>query len=81
MPDRRFARPLGVSRGCQCKTQARVGALDGRPRKDQSVASWIKVGDQAAGNQLALAKGVNEQLRQGRLLFVRSRPMTDIHLD
>ena len=43
------------------------------PAKDKSAASWIKVGDQTAGNQLALAKGVNEQLCQGRLLFVRSR--------
>jgi hypothetical protein len=43
------------------------------PAGAQPVASWIKVGDQAAGNQLALANGVKEQLRQGRLLFVRSR--------
>jgi hypothetical protein len=43
------------------------------PAKDKAVATWIKVGDQASGNQLTLAKGVNEQLCQGRLLFIRSR--------
>lgn len=43
------------------------------PTNGQPAATWVKVGDQAAGNQLALAKGAKEQLRQGRLLFLRSR--------
>jgi hypothetical protein len=45
-----------------------VVQADGQP-----VASWIRVGIRGAGNQLALAKGAKEHLRQGRLLFTRSR--------
>jgi hypothetical protein len=42
------------------------------PTDGQPVASWIKVGARAAGNQLQIADEARKHLIEGRLLFTRS---------